>query len=170
MKFCCSYLSRVTEASNEIEEYFVRIWAFSTSTTSLWIDSEIPPRNNVLHQYATTQDQDWHVKYVTDHCPNDCIIVFDGYSGDLSTNLPNNSDEQRDKHLPIIRVRETWKSLATRMLLSTTRTARSHPAYIIHQLGPLEQFINCKKHTGNTDSLIASTTLSVENEMKQPVV
>ena len=44
------------------------------------------------------------------------------------------------------------------------------PAYRIYQLGRIEQFIQCKKHTGNTDSLIVSTTHSVEDEMKLPVV
>ena len=60
--------------------------------------------------------------YLTDHCPDDCTIALGDYRGDLSTNIPNNSNLHHKKHLPTFCLGETWKSFATRIPFSRTGT------------------------------------------------
>ena len=85
--------------------------------------------NPYWDRYATIQDQvcNGYVKCVPDQSPSDCIIAFDCYSGDLSTNLLINSDGRHKRHLAIVCMEKTWESLATPMSFSTTRTTQSHP-------------------------------------------
>ena len=145
------------------------------------ISSEIPSHSifvldggYLLHTIQWPQDATYqqvcnaYVKYVTDHYPNDCIIVFDGYRG-LST---KSSEQQR---------RATQQTSADILFERNMKVTCNANAFLHNKNNKarLIEFISedlqsnqftVKQHSGDADSLIVSTALSTEDERKQPVV
>ena len=141
------------------------------------INSEILPNSifvldggQLLHTVQWPQDAtcqqvcNAYVKYVTDHYPKDCIIVFDGYS-DLSTK----ASEQK---------RRAMQQTSADILFERNMKVTCNPIAFLHNKNIKDRLIEfiskdlqsnqftVNQHVGDADTLLVSTALSMEDEKK----